>query len=141
MTTNTRTFNRHWISTLPLMVLFAIGSTVAKAQTRIGTANSAKPEVSGSIAGTLSAGSGVHASESIRTGSGGEADLRFLDNSNLTVGPGSSVRLDKFVYDSNKGAGSVAVEASRGAFRFATGSQNHGSYSVKTPFGTIGLRG
>jgi hypothetical protein len=122
-------------------VLFAIGSTVAKAQTRIGTANSAKPEVSGSIAGTLSAGSGVHASESIRTGSGGEADLRFLDNSNLTVGPGSSVRLDKFVYDSNKGAGSVAVEASRGAFRFATGSQNHGSYSVKTPFGTIGLRG
>ena len=78
MTTNTRTFNRHWISTLPLMVLFAIGSTVAKAQTRIGTANSAKPEVSGSIAGTLSAGSGVHASESIRTGSGGEGDIVAL---------------------------------------------------------------
>jgi len=64
-----------------------------------------------------------------------------LDSRNLTVGPGSNVRLDKFVYDSNKGTGSVAVEASRGAFRFVTGSQNKGSYSVKTPSGTLGIRG
>jgi hypothetical protein len=141
MTTNARTFSRHWISVLPLVALFAIGATVAKAQTRIGTANSAKPEASGSIAATLSAGSGVHASESIRTGNSGQTELRFHDGSNLTVGPGSNVRLDKFVYNPNKEAGDVAVEASRGAFRFATGSQNHGSYSVKTPFGTIGLRG
>ena len=54
MTTDTRTFSRHWFSALPLVVLFAIGSTVAKAETRIGTANSVKPEASGSIAGTLS---------------------------------------------------------------------------------------
>jgi len=27
--------------------------------------------------------------------------LRFHDNSNLSVGPKSSVRLDKFVYDPN----------------------------------------
>ena len=141
MTTDTRTFNRHWISTLPLLVLFATNSTIANAQIRIGTANSVKPEVSGSTAGTLSAGSGVHASESIQTGNGGRTDLHFHDNSNLTVGPGSSVRLDKFVYDPNKGASDVAVEASRGAFRFATGSQNHGSYVIKTPYGSIGLRG
>jgi hypothetical protein len=36
------------------------------------------------------------------------ADLRFHDNSNLSVGPKSSVRLDKFVYDPNKSAGGVA---------------------------------
>jgi hypothetical protein len=33
MTTNTGTFSRHWIAALPLVVLFAIGSTVANAQT------------------------------------------------------------------------------------------------------------
>jgi trimeric autotransporter adhesin len=141
MSTNTRTFGRLWISTLPLLVVFAIGSTVANAQTRIGTAQSVKPEASGSIAGTLSAGSGVHASETVHTGSSGQADLRFLDNSNLTVGPGSSVRLDKFVYDPNKGSGSVAVEASRGAFRFVAASQNKGEVKVKTPSGTLGIRG
>ena len=141
MSTNTRTFGRLWISTLPLLMVFAIGSTVANAQTRIGTAQSVKPEASGSIAGTLSAGSGVHASETVHTGSSGQADLRFLDNSNLTVGPGSSVRLDKFVYDPNKGSGSVAIEASRGAFRFVTASQNKGEVKVKTPSGTLGIRG
>ena len=61
-------FNRFWISALPL-VLFGIGSTVANAQTRIGTANSVKPDASGSITGMLSAGSGVHVNETVKTGS------------------------------------------------------------------------
>jgi hypothetical protein len=139
--TNTGKFGGRWISALPLVVVFAIGSTAASAQTRIGTANSVKPEATGSIAGTLSAGSGVHQSENIHTGSSGQADLRFLDNSNLTVGPGSNVRLDKFVYDPDKGTRGVAIEASRGAFRFVTASQGKGSVSIKTPSGTLGIRG
>ena len=126
---------------LALAVLFALQSTASNAQTRIGTANSVKPEASGSIAGTLSAGSGVPASETVRTGSSGQAGLRFIDNSNLTVGPGSQVKLDKFVYDPNKGTGGVAIEASRGAFRYVTGSQNQGSVKIKTPSGTLGIRG
>ena len=126
---------------LALAVVFALQSTASNAQTRIGTANSVKPEASGSIAGTLAAGSGVHASETVRTGSSGQAGLRFIDNSNLTVGPGSQVKLDKFVYDPNKGTGGVAIEASRGAFRYVTGSQNQGSVKIKTPSGTLGIRG
>ena len=142
MTTNTRTtFGRHWFSALPLVVLFAIGSTVANAETRIGTANSIKPEASGSIAGTLSAGSGVHANETVKTGSSGQAGLRFLDASNLNVGPSSQVRLDKFVYDPNKGTGSVVIEGARGAFRFSSGGQNKGDIKIKTPSGTLGIRG
>jgi len=126
---------------IALAVVFALQSTASNAQTRIGTANSVKPEASGSIAGTLAAGSGVHASETVRTGSSGQAGLRFIDNSNLTVGPGSQVKLDKFVYDPNKGTGGVAIEASRGAFRYVTGSQNQGSVKIKTPSGTLGIRG
>jgi trimeric autotransporter adhesin len=133
--------SRTLMPAVALAVLFALQSTASIAQTRIGTTNSVKPEATGSIAGTLSAGSGVHASENIHTGGSGQADLRFLDNSNLTVGPGSNVRLDKFVYDPNKGTGGVAIEASRGAFRFVTGSQGKGSVSIKTPSGTLGIRG
>jgi hypothetical protein len=83
----------------------------------------------------------VHASETIRTGEAGVAGLRFRDNSNLAVGPKSVVRLDKFVYDPNRSTGSVAVEATRGSFRFVTGSQNRGDVKVKTPYGTLGIRG
>jgi hypothetical protein len=103
MITITRTFGRLWISALPLVVLFAAAPTVANAQTRIGTANSVQPEASGSVAGTLSAGSGVHANETVKTGSSGKAGLQFHDQSNLSVGPSSQVRLDKFVYDQGDG--------------------------------------
>jgi hypothetical protein len=100
-----------------------------------------RPEASGSVAGTLSAGSGVHANETVRTGNAGQAGMRFLDESNLHVGPSSSVRLDKFVYDPNKGTGTVVIDSARGAFRFSTGSQNKGDVKIKTPSGTLGIRG
>ena len=126
---------------LALAVVFTLQSTASNAQTRIGTANSVRPEASGSIAGTLSAGSGVHANETVRTGSAGQAGMRFLDQSNLNVGPSSQVQLDKFVYDPNKGTGAVVIEGARGAFRFSTGSQNKGDIKIKTPSGTLGIRG
>jgi hypothetical protein len=132
------TTNRISISALTLMAFFALGSTIASAQT-VGTAQSVKPEASGSISGTLSAGSGVHANETIKTGSSGQAGLQFNDKSNLSVGPSSQVRLDRFVYDPNKGIGGVAIEATRGAFRFA--SQGKGEVKIKTPSGTLGIRG
>jgi hypothetical protein len=140
MTTITRTFGRLWISALPLLVLFAVVPTVTDAQTRIGSASSVTPEASGSVAGTLSAGSGVHANEMVRTGSSGQAGLQFNDQSNLTVGHPSQVRLDKFVYDPNKGTGSTVIEATRGTFLFTTGAQNKGEVKIKTPYGTLGTR-
>src|SRR5262249_20751558 len=120
-------------------LLLAVTSTVANAQARIGTANSVQPEASGSVAGTLSAGSGVHANETVRTASSGKAGLQFNDQSNLIVGPSSEVRLDKFVYDPNKGTGTTVIEATRGTFRFTTAAQ--GQVKIKTPYGTLGTRG
>jgi hypothetical protein len=133
--------SRNLMPAVAVVALFALQSTASNAQNRIGTANSVKPDASGSIAGTLAAGSGVHANETVRTGSVGQAGLRFIDESNLTVGPSSQVRLDKFVYDPNKGAGTVVIEGARGAFRFSTGAQNKGDIKIKTPSGTLGIRG
>jgi hypothetical protein len=69
------------------------------------------------------------------------ADLVFLDKTNLSVGPTSEVRLDKFVYDPTGSSGSVVLQATRGAFRFVTGSQAKHAYEVSTPHGTLGVRG
>jgi hypothetical protein len=54
-----------------MAVLFVL-SAPANTQSRIGSAKSVKPDASGSVAGTLSAGSGVHADETVKTGSGGQ---------------------------------------------------------------------
>src|SRR5262249_36938939 len=75
------------------------------------------------------------------TGNLGMADLVFVDKTNLNVGPRSEVRLDKFVYDPNGSAGSVVMQATRGTFRFVTGSQAHEAYRVSTPHGTLGVHG
>src|SRR5262245_24295378 len=132
--------SRNWIPMLLLGGLVALLSTASDAQDAIGTATSVRPQAEGTHGGTrtLSGGGNVYSKETVRTGNTGQADLQFHDKSNLSVGPASSVRLDKFVYDPNKSGASVAIEATRGSFRFVTGSQGKGSYQVKTPYGTLG---
>jgi hypothetical protein len=136
------TMNRRKIAPGLLLVgLFTLPQPItSRAQEAIGSATSVRPQAEAN-ARTLSGGSTVYSKELVHTGDAGRADLRFHDNSNLSVGPKSSVRLDKFVYDPNKSASSVAVEATRGSFRFVSGSQSKGSYQVKTPYGTLGIRG
>ena len=134
-------YSHKWTAVLAVAALFALQSTASNAQSRIGSANSVKPEASGSIAGTLSAGSNVHSNETIKTGRSGQTVLGFIDKTPLHVGPSSNVSLDKFVYDPNKGTGSVVIDATKGAFRFSTGAQGKGDYKVKTPYGTLGVRG
>jgi hypothetical protein len=133
--------SRNWVPVLLLGGVVALQSTAAGAQ-EIGRATSVRPQAEGSHGGnrTLSGGASVYSQETIRTGDSGQADLQFRDNSNLSVGSKSSVRLDKFVYDPNKSGGTVAIQATRGTFRFVTGSQG-GSYQIKSPYGTLGIRG
>ena len=131
--------SRNWIPALSLAGLFALQATAPNAQEAVGKATSVKPQAEGSHAGLLSGGSNVYSKETVRTGDAGQADLKFHDSS--TVGPKSSVRLDKFVYDPNKSASTVAIQATRGSFRFVTGSQGTGAVQVKTPYGTLGVRG
>jgi hypothetical protein len=135
--------SRIWIPGLLLGGLFALQSTASNAQEAVGKATSVRPQAEGSHGGnrTLSGGASVYSQETVRTGETGQADLQFRDNSNLSVGSKSSVRLDKFVYDPNKSGGTVAIQATRGTFRFVTGSQGKGSYQIKSPYGTLGIRG
>jgi len=129
--------------TLVLAGLLALASTASNAQsTSIGQARDVKPQADGSVGGTLRPGSSVYQSETIRTGSAGQTNLQFVDESTLNVGPTAVIKLDKFVYDPNKkDSGTIAIEATRGAFRFIAGSQSKGDVKIKTPHGTLGVRG
>ena len=132
------------IAVVPLAILFVLPVTTSYGQEAIGKATSVKPQAEGIHSGgtrTLSGGSDVYSKETVRTGDTGQANLQFRDNSNLSVGPKSSVHLDKYVYDPNKSAGTIAVQATRGSLRFVTGSQGSASYQIKTPYGTLGVRG
>jgi len=135
---------RNWVWPFLLAGAFALQGTAATAQQAIGKTTAVRPQAEGvqtSGTRTLSVGGDVYSKESVRTGETGTADLTFRDSTNLSVGPKSDVRLDKFVYDPNKSNSTMAIEATKGTFRFVTGSQGKGNLQVKTPYGTLGVRG
>jgi len=124
--------------------LLGLCATSFAQESTIGSAKSTTNHVEGIVGGQskqLSTGGAVFPNETVRTGDKAVADLIFLDNSNLSVGPASEVRLDKFIYDPSGSNGAVVIQATKGAFRFVTGSQDKRVYQVKTPFGTLGIRG
>jgi len=114
------------------------------AASKIGVASAVKNEVEGIQSGasrSLSTGSSVFEQERVRTGADSVAQLLFLDQTTFSVGPRSEVTLDRFVYDPARGTGDVLLSATRGAFRFISGSQNPLHYKISTPTATIGVRG
>ena len=95
---------RNWIWPCLLAGAFALQAAAANAQQAIGKTTAVRPQAEGVHSGgsrTLATGGDVYSRETVRTGDTGTADMTFRDNSNLSVGPKSSVRLDKFVYDAN----------------------------------------
>jgi len=123
-----------------------LGAGAISAQTRladIGLASATKNEVIvvGEANKGLKIGDTIFQDQHIRTGRDSAAQLLFKDETALTMGPNSSLILDKAVYDPEKKAGEISVRAVSGAFRFISGSSPVGSYSINTPAGTVGIRG
>ena len=109
----------------------------------IGVAASVVNKVDGTVGQRTVAkatGDKVYENEVIKTGADSKGQLLFRDETALTVGPNSEVTLDKFVYNPN-GNSSVSVRATRGVFRFVSGSLPSQAYEIKTPAGTLGVRG
>lgn len=90
----------------------------------------------------LQVGVDVFAEERITTGAHDRTHLLFLDGTSLTVGPEAQVTIDRFVYDSDRRLGELAVTASRGLLRIVGGAvSKQGVISVTTPSAHIGIRG
>jgi ferric-dicitrate binding protein FerR (iron transport regulator) len=132
-----------WLQALKLVAFAAAffwSANGAFAQAKIGVAATVKNQVFGGSQ-PLAAGGNVHQNETIRTGDGSSAQLLFIDQTTLLVGAKSEVKLDRFVYDPNRGNGNVVMNAGKGVFRFVSGSQQSKSYQINTPVATIGVRG
>jgi hypothetical protein len=138
---------QRWTAALLVALLFAVQSMIANAEEQsrtIGVAASITPSAeagNGAVFQKLAPGSELHASETVRTGRAGKADLVFIDRTNLTVGPTSEVVLDQFAYDPVGSSGKVVLQTTRGDFRFVSGTQDSSAYQVKTPYGTLSVRG
>ena len=73
--------------------------------------------------------------------SNGLAQIRFIDNTRIVIGPNSRLRIDTFVFNPDYTAREVTVTAVKGTFRFISGNSEPGVYKIRTPTMTIGIRG
>jgi len=134
-------FTRLLLSTTALVAL-AGGDVYAK----VGIASVVEGEPIGkSQAGTertLRVGVDMEADEKVTTKENDRAHLVFLDGTSLTVGPNSSLVIDKYVYDPEKKTGEMALTVSKGTLRFVGGVISKKSeVKVTTPSASMGIRG
>ncbi|MBI3514250.1 MAG: FecR domain-containing protein [Proteobacteria bacterium] len=114
-------------------------------EARAGVTAAVNTTTTGALAGatrTLFIGNDVFREERVATDAGGRAQLLFLDQSAITIGPNSEIVIDRFVYDENTRIGTLAVQASRGLLRFVGGNLSKDQdVVVRTPGLVLGIRG
>ena len=92
----------------------------------------------------IASGDKIFLGDMIETGPSSGLQIMLLDETIFTIGPSAAMTIDSFVYDPASGAGEVTTQVLKGAFRFVSGkvAKNEPSkMNVKTPVGTIGIRG
>ena len=139
---------QRWVSAVSLsaLVLALSVPTVSAQDTKIGVTAVVNPNATGKTPSqsrrTLLVGSDVFSQENVITTENGQAQMLFLDESALTIGPNSEVVLDEFVYDPNTKTGKLVLTATKGLFRLVGGRINKTNPVIlKTPTATIGIRG
>jgi hypothetical protein len=111
----------------------------ASAQT-VGRTTSVKPGV---FRNTVAIGQGapVVTDDLFNTDVSGRTNLRFLDQSILDIGPGSDVRIDRFVYNPNRTTGGASISLVKGVLRYNSRGAPDGAVQIRTPNSTLGIRG
>ena len=127
-----------------LCLAAALAASPARAQTRIGEAAVVKNEVvrvAGSATSAIKVGDSVVRDETVRTGLDSAARLVMADSTNLSLGPNSTLKLDRTVFDDAHSYRDISIRLTSGAFRFVTGNSEKAAYKIQTEVATIGVRG
>lgn len=131
-------------SALAAAVVSGLMVMPASAAELIGQATEARKDVTGTLdelVRSIAAGDGVSANEIVATGEGSATLITFLDDSSLNIGASSTVVLDSFVYNPERGADKAVLNLTKGAFRFVTGRSDPSKFVIQTQVATLGIRG
>ncbi|MBY0240841.1 MAG: FecR family protein [Burkholderiaceae bacterium] len=122
---------------------FAMAAQVAGTVTQLSGPLLAK-KASGAVK-ILSLKSEVESGDTLVTEKNTYAQVKFIDNSEITLKPASQLTIDNFAFDNAKPDGdSASFNLLKGGMRSVSGllgKRNKEKFALKTPAATIGIRG
>lgn len=132
----------------PLLIasILALLSPAAMAQS-VGVASAVNQSATGVAPGqgakTVYLGDQIIHNQKITTDANGLLQILLADGTSFTVGPSSTLTIDSFVYDPDKGTAKIVADLGTGLFRFIGGasSKSPDGVTLNTPVGTVGVRG
>lgn len=90
------------------------------------------------------AGDAVFASDALRTAEGGSVGVTLKDDTRLSLGPNSEVRLERYVYAPGSGGLGMVLKFVRGVAAYVSGRMARlapDSIRLETPAAIVGVRG
>lgn len=91
-----------------------------------------------------SVGTQIVAGDVLKTGSGSSMGVTFKDNTVMSFGPDTELTVDDYIYAPSKGNLKLGATIKKGTLAYLSGAiakLKPEAVSVRTPTGTIGVRG
>jgi hypothetical protein len=141
-----------------MTVFFRLLAALAMAVAAVTPASAAEPVPAGHVktvsggatiirgAVTLAAapGAAVYATDTLRTGADGAVGITMRDDTRLSLGPNSEVRIDRYVYAPGEGGLGMVLQFMRGVALYVSGRISKlapDSIRLETPSAIVGVRG
>jgi FecR protein len=131
-----------------LVIAMSVALMAASASAQeVGTATAVNPlsestPPGGAAAAPLVVGAHIVHNEKIHTSPAGTVQLRFTDQSSMSIAPNTEIVINEYVYDPNSKNGHMLVTLTDGALRFVGGQLSHsGNATITTTAASIGIRG
>jgi hypothetical protein len=113
---------------------------IGRIKSRLGTATVER----GTASLTASVGQELMPADWLVTGSDGRISLTFVDDTRLSVGPDSRIRLKKFEFDPTTQKGSFIAKVERGSIAVVSGrisKSNRDGEQIETPDSVVDVNG
>lgn len=128
-------------------VLLSLSFSVAADDAVIGYVKTVKGDalvINGSQQTKAEVGTPIAAGSKLKTGANSSMGVTFKDNTVMSFGPNTELTVDEYLYAPNKGKLKLGATMAKGTLAYLSGAIakiKPDAVSVKTPNGTIGVRG
>jgi hypothetical protein len=137
---------RGWFAVLVFMAAetTALAQQSQSAAGRIKIASGAAFIVRGGALVPAEPGLAVFEADALRTGADGRVGITLKDDTRVSIGPGSEVRVDRFVFAPAEGRMGLVLKVVRGVMAYVSGriaKLAPDSIRLETPAAVVGVRG